>query len=226
MAQPLQVINLDVLGMTCVGCVSSVEKTLRNLDGVDSAEVNFALNRVSVHYNPESTNSSQLVTALETTGFSARLLKENDDYSEPSKHSEEEYLKLRSRMKFATVFSAPLVLLAMAPMLGFSLPGLISPETEPFNYGLIQLKNGNFKEGWKNYEWRKKKSINKNKHIGEQDREWSGEENLKDKTIFIYNEQGLGDYIQFSRYLILIYKQNHFFYLLVYQYLFSNHFLN
>ena len=74
------------------------------------------------------------------------------------------------------------------------------------NYGLIQLKNGNFKEGWKNYEWRKKKSINKNKHIGEQDREWSGEENLKDKTIFIYNEQGLGDYIQFSRYLILIYK--------------------
>jgi Cation transport ATPase len=42
-------------------------------------------------------------------------------------------------MKFATVFSAPLVLLAMAPMLGFSLPGLISPEIEPFNYGLIQL---------------------------------------------------------------------------------------
>ena len=119
MAQPLQVINLDVHGMTCAGCVSSVEKTLRNLDGVDSAEVNFVLNRASVHFDPEFANSSQLVNAVETAGFGARLFKENDDYSEPSKHSEEEYLKLRSRMKFATVFSAPLVLLAMAPMLGF-----------------------------------------------------------------------------------------------------------
>ena len=74
------------------------------------------------------------------------------------------------------------------------------------NYGMLQLKNGNFKDGWKNYEWRKKKSIIKNKHIKEQDQEWFGEEILKDKTIFIYSEQGLGDYIQFSRYLILIYK--------------------
>ena len=75
-----------------------------------------------------------------------------------------------------------------------------------FNYGLLQLKNGNFKEGWKNYEWRKKKTVKKNKYIREQDREYLGGEILKDKTIFIYNEQGLGDYIQFSRYLILIYE--------------------
>ena len=72
MAQHLQVINLDIHGMTCAGCVSSVEKALRNLDGVDSAEVNFALNRASVHFNPEFANSSQLVTAVETLGFSAR----------------------------------------------------------------------------------------------------------------------------------------------------------
>jgi len=139
MAKPLQIINLDIQGMTCAGCVSSVEKALRNLDGVDSADVNFAVNRASVHFNPEFVNSSQLVSALETVGYSARRFKENYDYSEPSKHSEEEYLKLRSRTKFAMVFSVPLVLLAMAPMLGFSLPALISPKTEPLNYGLIQL---------------------------------------------------------------------------------------
>ena len=139
MDQPLQVINLDIQGMTCAGCVSSVEKALGKVDGVDMAEVNFALNRASVHYNPEFANSSQLVSAVEAAGFSAKRLKENDDVAESSEQSEEEYLKLRSRMKFALGFSVPLVLLAMAPMLGVSLPVLIAPETEPLNYGMIQL---------------------------------------------------------------------------------------
>ena len=139
MDQPLQVINLDIQGMTCAGCVSSVEKALGKVDGVDMAEVNFALNRASVHYNPEFANSSQLVSAVEAAGFSAKRLKENADVTEYYEQSEEEYLKLRSRMKFALGFSVPLVLLAMAPMLGVSLPVLIAPETEPLNYGMVQL---------------------------------------------------------------------------------------
>ena len=139
MEQPLQVINLGIQGMTCAGCVSSVEKALGNVDGVDLAQVNFALNRASVHYNPEFANSSKLVSAVEAAGFNARRLKENDDFVELSEQSEEEYLKLRGRMIFALGFSVPLVLLAMAPMLGVELPALIAPETEPLNYGMIQL---------------------------------------------------------------------------------------
>ncbi|SVA80017.1 uncharacterized protein METZ01_LOCUS132871, partial [marine metagenome] len=139
MEQPLQVINLDIQGMTCAGCANSVEKALGNVNGVGSAEVNFALNRASVHFNPEFANSSQLLSAVENAGFNARRLKENDDFAELSEQSEEEYLKLRGRMKFALGFSVPLVLLAMAPMLGFSLPVLLSPETKPLNYGIIQL---------------------------------------------------------------------------------------
>ena len=74
MEQPLQVINLDIQGMTCAGCVNSVEKALGNVNGVDSAEVNFALNRASVHFNPEFANSSQLLSAVENAGFSLSLI--------------------------------------------------------------------------------------------------------------------------------------------------------
>ena len=139
MEQDSQIINLDIHGMTCAGCVSSVEKALGKVDGVDLAEVNFALNRASVHYNPEFANSSALVSAVEAAGFTAKRLKENEDVPEPSEQSEEEYLKLHSRMKMALGFSVPLVLLAMAPMLGIPLPGWLAPETEPMNYGMIQL---------------------------------------------------------------------------------------
>ena len=88
MEQPLQVINLNIQGMTCAGCVSSVEKAFANVDGVDLAQVNFALNRASVRYNPEFANSSQLVSAVEAAGFNARRLKENDDFVELSEQSE------------------------------------------------------------------------------------------------------------------------------------------
>jgi len=48
MEQEIEVIKLDIQGMTCAGCVSSVEKALGGVDGVELAEVNFALNRASV----------------------------------------------------------------------------------------------------------------------------------------------------------------------------------
>ena len=139
MEQAIQIINLDIQGMTCAGCVNSVEKALGNVDGVDLAEVNFALNRAAVHYNPEIANSSVLETVVEEAGFKAQRLKDTEDAPEPSEQSEQEYLKFRSKMWLALGFSVPLVLLAMGPMLGFSLPNWFAPETEPLRYGLIQL---------------------------------------------------------------------------------------
>ena len=139
MEQAIQIINLDIQGMTCAGCVNSVEKALGNVDGVDLAEVNFALNRAAVHYNPEIANPSVLESAVEEAGFEAQRLKDTEDAPEPTEQSEQEYLKFRSKMWLALGFSVPLVLLAMGPMLGFALPNWFAPETEPLRYGLIQL---------------------------------------------------------------------------------------
>ena len=139
MQPEIEVINLDLQGMTCAGCVSSVEKALGGVDGVELAEVNFALNRASVHYDPEIANPAKLESAVEAVGFEAHRLKDSDDIPEPSEKSEQEYLKFRGKMWLAIVFSVPLVLLAMGPMLGFSFPVWIAPETNPLRSGLIQL---------------------------------------------------------------------------------------
>ncbi len=74
-----------------------------------------------------------------------------------------------------------------------------------YNKGLILLTNSAFKEGWKEYEWRflsKEVALD----IGFRDvgiPTWDGSY-LKDKTILIMTEQGMGDSIQFFRYLPLI----------------------
>ncbi len=56
---------------------------------------------------------------------------------------------------------------------------------------------GDFKNAWQEYEWRWKR-YKKNQHITGIS-QWHGQE-LKDKTILLYSEQGLGDTLQFIRF--------------------------
>ena len=72
-----------------------------------------------------------------------------------------------------------------------------------YNYlGIRSLFEGNFDDGWKYFENRYSKRIDFFKEI----KEWSGE-NIKEKSIVVYNEQGLGDSIQFSKYIIPLTKK-------------------
>ena len=71
-----------------------------------------------------------------------------------------------------------------------------------YNYlALTSLYNGNFEDGWKYYEYRYSKTVDFFKNI----KEWTGEKIIT-KNIVVFNEQGLGDSIQFSRYLIPLTK--------------------
>ena len=75
-----------------------------------------------------------------------------------------------------------------------------------YNLSLCQLLIGEFNDGWKGYEYRWKDDEVKN-HVGFKNWPeplWLGNENLKDKTILLYAEQGLGDTIQFCRYVSLV----------------------
>ncbi len=68
--------------------------------------------------------------------------------------------------------------------------------------GLALLATGDFTRGWKEYEWRLQ-CQDTGGRIGVRKFSqplWRGEE-LRGKTLFVYAEQGLGDNIQFSRFL-------------------------
>ena len=78
----------------------------------------------------------------------------------------------------------------------------IKESPELYNYlGLRSLYEGNFDEGWKYYEHRNSKRVDFFKDIPE----WSGEK-IDKKSIVVFNEQGLGDSLQFSKYLIPLTK--------------------
>lgn len=70
-----------------------------------------------------------------------------------------------------------------------------------FNLALILLLRGEFREGWKEYEWRLRIK-NRLPAVFEQP-EWDGSQ-LNGKTILIRAEQGFGDTFQFVRYAPMI----------------------
>lgn len=75
-----------------------------------------------------------------------------------------------------------------------------------FNLSLCQLTLGDLKNGWINYESRTEQpSYTKIRNLLAP--QWIGKESLKNKTIYVYAEQGLGDTIQFCRYLELLANQ-------------------
>ena len=73
-----------------------------------------------------------------------------------------------------------------------------------FNEALTRLCVGDFREGWRKYEYRWKRK-NAAAHQPDFPRPlWRGEKELHGKTIFLPAEQGLGDTIQFVRYAPLV----------------------
>lgn len=77
----------------------------------------------------------------------------------------------------------------------------VNGATAHFNRGCIKLKQGDFIEGWKEYEWRWKMPTFQPFNCPQP--QWQGEE-ISNKTILVHTEQGNGDAIQFARFLPLM----------------------
>lgn len=80
-----------------------------------------------------------------------------------------------------------------------------------FNRSIVRLLHGDFANGWVDYEFRSKHqdgtespdSASSRAQAFRQTR-WQGAEPLAGKTILVYGEQGLGDTLQFCRYVRLL----------------------
>lgn len=65
----METLQLQVSGMTCNGCVTSIEKVLRALPGVIDAQVSLADGKVLIGYQPDSVDAAQCIAAIEGAGY-------------------------------------------------------------------------------------------------------------------------------------------------------------
>lgn len=61
--------TLKINGMTCAACANRIEKGLSKIEGVEKANVNFALESSTIVYDPEKTNIDDFTSRIEKLGY-------------------------------------------------------------------------------------------------------------------------------------------------------------
>jgi Cu+-exporting ATPase len=61
--------DIKVRGMVCAACTSTIEKSLRSLDGVSHAQVNLGTEIASLEYDPKKLKLSDLEKAVRDAGY-------------------------------------------------------------------------------------------------------------------------------------------------------------
>ncbi len=63
--------ELDITGMTCAACATRIEKGLNKLSGISSANVNLALEKAMIEFNPSEVSIVDIIAKVEKLGYGA-----------------------------------------------------------------------------------------------------------------------------------------------------------
>lgn len=74
-------VSLQIQGMTCAACANRIEKGLSKIDGVSSANVNYAVEKANVVFNAEETSVKAFEEKVEKLGYSVEHDKETFEIS-------------------------------------------------------------------------------------------------------------------------------------------------
>ncbi|GGK16767.1 copper-translocating P-type ATPase [Caldalkalibacillus thermarum] len=99
-------VEFEVDGMSCAACANRIEKTLNKMAGVFQANVNFALERAAVAYNPAEVTPEEMITRIDQLGFKLSL---KEDRAGLDQAQDRETGRQFRKFVWAAVFSLPLL---------------------------------------------------------------------------------------------------------------------
>ncbi|MBN2628803.1 MAG: heavy metal translocating P-type ATPase [Spirochaetales bacterium] len=114
----MEIIQLNIQGMTCASCVAHVEKGIKKREGIDMASVNLATDKATVSYDPDRVSPDEIIQSVLDAGYGATLPGEDEQGKDGEKHS-----RLRNRLVMAIALSSPLLLAMSAGI--FKIKGLM-----------------------------------------------------------------------------------------------------
>lgn len=113
--------TFPVTGMMCAVCAGTVQDILSKLEGVESAEVNFATSSVTVTWNPAETSPDRMKEVVDKAGYG--FIAESDEaraVAEKERIDAKEYTDMKRKVAWAWIISVPVAALCMSH---FHFPG-------------------------------------------------------------------------------------------------------
>lgn len=131
--------NYTITGMTCASCAQSVEKAVSALDGVDTASVNLATEKLAVTWNGPA-DVELIKEAVDQAGYQAELsLSAKEQYDIDQARKDATLNKMKATLIKMALFTIPIFILTMGPMIGMPLPTFLDPQFNPGTNAMVQL---------------------------------------------------------------------------------------
>ncbi|WP_373484515.1 heavy metal translocating P-type ATPase [Acetobacterium sp.] len=138
--------QFNISGMTCTACASAIERKVGQINGVESAVINFSNEKLVVQHDPVLVPVPLIISTIEALGYGASLA----DYSNMATAStnkkeagkpgyQSQIDEVKFRLIGSLIFTIPLVYLAMGPMIGFPIPVFLAGEQNLLINALTQM---------------------------------------------------------------------------------------
>ena len=124
-------LSLKTDGMSCAACSATIERALGKIEGISEVNANFSNNVVTLMYDPSVVKKEGIVRVITKAGYFVL----EDDPDALVERERENAVKLKRELTVSVIFTIPLVVLAMGPMIGLDIPLHDDPKT----YSILQL---------------------------------------------------------------------------------------
>ncbi len=112
-------ISIPIKGMSCAACAARLQRILQKMDGVISAQVNFAAEKAVIEYIPSQTGPREFREAVAGAGFEAAEAQTGEDaVSREQRERETHYKSLKNRVLAGALLTLPIFLIMYWHMLG------------------------------------------------------------------------------------------------------------
>ncbi|MFS0602007.1 heavy metal translocating P-type ATPase [Peribacillus frigoritolerans] len=98
--------EFDITGMTCAACATRIEKGLNKMEGIATANVNLALEKATLEFNPSEVTISDIIAKVEKLGYGAHQKLDNKEQVD---HREKHIKDQQRKFIISAILSLPLL---------------------------------------------------------------------------------------------------------------------
>lgn len=125
--------------MTCAACAARIEKSVKEMEGVASVDVNLMTNAMWVVYDENITDTKQIIKIVDSIGYHAFIKEDKSIQSNPENIYEHEIKIIKKRLIVSILFLVPLLYVSMGHMLTMPLPFFLVGIKHAVSFAFIQF---------------------------------------------------------------------------------------
>lgn len=129
--------NFDITGMTCSACSAHVEKSVSQLDGVKSVNVNLLRNSMQAEFDENAVSTDDIIRAVIAGGYGASVKGQTKEKQENK--IDDEISGMKHRLIISIAFLIPLMYISMGHMWHFPFLGVFDGAENALAFAFTQL---------------------------------------------------------------------------------------